>query len=545
MERKGRRGANRSLRVQIDRVEAYLAGLRVPADPDPRPVVFFNASTRISRLSLNAAFGLLASWSVRASGIPVRYWVCQQGMDSCVLGTDRRRPSALPPCADCLDFSGRIFPPSLRVPLVFSPPDLPRDSLQDASAEEMSRWVWNGLPLGELCMPSLRWSLRRHHLVDDSGTRLLLRRYLISAASLAEQIEARLRVEPPRALVLFNGITYPEAVAKALAERVGVRVITHEIGLRPFSAFFSRDHATFRKVALPNESPWTDAERGKLEEWVRTRTRGEFTMAGIHFWPRMRPIPPGLRRKIPRFRQMAAVFPNVIFDTSQVHANTIFPDMFAWLDSLVPVIRSHADTLFIVRAHPDEDREGKESQERVADWFHDRGLDRQPNTFFIGPRELVSSYELLHQAKLVLIYNSSVGLESAIQGKPVLSAGRARFSHVSIGWTARDEHHYLETLEQLLAAEQIDVPAEFSEQARRWLYYEAFHASLDLSPFLGADPRHPGMVGFRSFEPSAIADHPSLRVIRTGIVHDDQPFVMPMEGGGAPTPEPAPPPNYS
>ncbi|MEX0787826.1 MAG: hypothetical protein WD906_07805 [Anaerolineales bacterium] len=523
----------------MDRVEAYLAGLPVSASADPRPVVFFNASTRISRLSLNAAFGLLASWSVRASGIPVRYWVCQQGMDLCVLGTDRRRPTGLPPCADCLDFSDRLFPPSLRVPLVFSPPDLSVASLQDATAEELGRWVWKGLPLGELCMPSLRWALRRHHLVDDSETRLLLRRYLISAASLAEQVEARLRSEPPRALVVFNGITYPEAVAKAIAERSGVRVITHEIGLRPFSAFFSRDHATFRKVALPAESPWTDTERGVLQEWIRSRTRGDFTMAGIRFWPRMQPIPRGLRRAIPRFRQMAAVFPNVIFDTSQVHANTIFPDMFAWLDSLVPVIRAHADTLFVVRAHPDEDRRGKESQEPVADWFHDRGLDQEVNTFFIGPRELVSSYELLHQAKLVLIYSSSVGLESAMLGKPVLSAGRARFSHVSIGWTARDADHYRETLEQLLRAARVDVPEEYSEQARRWLHYEAFHASLDLSPFLEADPGHPGMVGFRAFEPSAVAANPCLRVIRAGIVHGDQPFVMPIDGHNKSMSEPA------
>jgi hypothetical protein len=541
VERAARRGPDRRLRVQIDRVEAYLSGIPVLADPDPRPVVFFNASTRISRLSLNAAFGLLASWSVRASGIPVRYWVCQRGMDLCVLGTDRRRPAALPPCADCLDFSDRLFPSSLRVLLAFSPPDLPGALLQDASTEEMSRWVWKDLPLGELCMPSLRWSLRRHHLVDDSGTRLLFRRYLISAASLAEQIEARLRLEPPRAFVLFNGITYPEAVAKALAERFGFRVITHEIGLRPYSAFFSRDHATFRKVALPDESPWTEAERGKLEEWVRSRTRGDFTMAGIRFWPEMQPIPPGLRRAIPHFRQMAAIFPNVIFDTSQVHANTIFPDMFAWLDSLVPVIRAHADTLFVVRAHPDEDRPGKESQERVADWFQDRGLDRQANAYLIAPRELVSSYELLHHAKLVLVYNSSVGLESAMLGKPVLSAGRARFSHVSIGWTARDADHYRETLDELLHAGRVDVPAEYSEQARRWLYYEAFHASLDLSPFLEAAPGHPGMVGLRAFEPSAVATHPSLRLIRTGIVQDDQSFVLPMEGHGAPMPGPAQP----
>ncbi len=39
--------------------------------PDQAPVVFFNASTRIRGVSLNAAFSLLSAWSLQLQGVPV------------------------------------------------------------------------------------------------------------------------------------------------------------------------------------------------------------------------------------------------------------------------------------------------------------------------------------------------------------------------------------------------------------------------------------------------------------------------------------------
>jgi len=56
--------ARRRLSRQIARVEAALRPADA-ADPKAPPIVFFNASTRIHRLSLNGAFGLLAAWGIR------------------------------------------------------------------------------------------------------------------------------------------------------------------------------------------------------------------------------------------------------------------------------------------------------------------------------------------------------------------------------------------------------------------------------------------------------------------------------------------------
>ena len=529
----------RDLSSQIARVEEYLG--RRPSKPfeGAGPVIFFNASTRIHRLSLNGAFRLLASWGLRAAGQEVKYLVCHAGMSPCVLGTDRRSPETSPPCRICRDLSRVLFPPSAVLPLTQDPSrmnGLYRE-LQRLPLEALVAWEYEGLPLGGMTQPSVRWVLHRHRLADSAVVRSLYAGYLASAVTVADEVQKLLSQWKPRAMVVFNGIFYPEAVARRVAEMAALPVITHEVGLQPGSAFFSHREATFREVELPDGLQWTPEQQDQLDQVLGRRFRGEFTMAGVQFWPEMKSLPASLAEKRGSFRQLVSVFTNVVFDTSQVHANVLFDDMFEWLNTLAGIMRRERDTLFVIRAHPDETRPGKESQESVTAWVQESLLDRMANVVFVGPDERLSSYELIRASKFVLVYNSSVGLEALILGTPALSAGRARFTQMPTTTFPASRSAYLETLGAFLNADRIDVTEAQSRNARTFLYYELFHASLDLSEFLVTDPELDGMVRFSHFAPARLAEADVFRVLREGIL-DGRPFLsagrsVPPEGGAA------------
>lgn len=518
----------RTIQKQVERVESHLASSS--AANDDAPVLVFNASTRIRTLSLNAAFSLLAAWAIRATGNPVRHLVCQAGMQQCMLGTDRSNPSKPPPCEQCVSFSRLIYPEDLSVVLGLDLElgDKLLPQLGSSSVEDLSTWSYRGLDLGQLCLPTIRWALRRHNLLDDDATRELYCQYLLSAASLSEVIERQLDVLLPRAIVLFNGITYPEAVARALALKREIPVVTHEVGLRPLSAFFSHEHATFRAVEVPGEAELERDWESDLESYLSDRRAGHFSMAGVQFWPEMEVLPDWLESKIASFESMVSVFTNVAFDTSQVHANTLFEHMFEWLDLLGKVIQETPETLFVIRAHPDEDRPGKESMETVAAWFASSGLRGRDNVVFIAPAEKASSYELIERARLVLVYNSSIGLEAAIQGRPVLCAGRARYAEAEAAFFPGNREDYLRTLNDFLAAVTVEVPERFAENGRLFMYRELYQASLDLSDFLQPYPSMQGMVTFRDFAPELLAEHPALQAISHGILEGKQ-FLMPSQ----------------
>jgi hypothetical protein len=558
------RGAVR--RLNNIRIAAFARTVaRIAPTPSGRPVAFFKASTGLDDLSWNSAFHLLASWALRLRGVPVAYFACNAGMSRCVLGTNRDRVTQLPPCKSCVQQArtlysavppasgqgGRGLPATTANWFGYSRDPELATALQGRTLEELMHFAWpqpdssrnpeilgtsaaaviddaetlGALPLGALCLPGLRWILRRHNLDDDEPTRFLLREYILSAWNVAGQFSSFLSATNPRLVVVFNGQFFPEAVARYVAQHTGRRVITHEVGLQPVSAFFTEGEATAYPIHIPDDFELDPDQNARLDAYLQSRFQGDFTMAGIQFWPRMRGLDQELLDKLSRYRQLVPIFTNVIFDTSQPHANGVFPDMFAWLDATLEEIRSHPDTLFVIRAHPDETRLRKESREKAEDWVDRSGAAALPNVVFIAPKEDLSSYELIERSKLVLVYNSTIGLEASILGVPVLCGGRARFTQYPIAFFPQTTAAYVKDLRSMLASTHIEVPVDFKRNARRFLYYQLFRTSLPFGRFLEPSVRKT-QARLRAFTIDDLLGAPAVRVILDGVL-DDGDFLLP------------------
>jgi hypothetical protein len=496
--------------------------------PTGQPVVFFKASTGIDDLSWNSGFHLLASWALRLKGIPVAYFACNAGMSKCVLGTNRDNPQREMPCRSCIYQSQALytgietFKRSDAQKSSVNWFDYRRDAtlatvLEKLSLTELMKFEWQGIPLGALCLPGLRWILRIHHLNDDENTRYLLREYILSAWNVARKFDEMLVQTQPRAVLVFNGQFFPEATARYVAQKRGIRVITHEVGLQPASAFFTEGEATAYPIHIPDEFELNDSQNAKLDGYLAKRFQGDFTMAGIKFWADMKKLDESFLRKTAQFKQIVPIFTNVIFDTSQPHANTVFEDMFDWLDMTLDVIREHRETLFVIRAHPDELRVRKSSRETVEGWVASQGVDKEPNVAFVGPRETLSSYELIQKSKFVMVYNSTIGLEASIMGAPVLCAGRARFTQYPTVFFPQTVEEVGRKMKEFLGAEKIEVPAEFKRNARRFLYYQLYRTSLPFGDFLEPSVRTT-QTRLKSFTLDKLRESESIRVVLEGVL---------------------------
>ncbi|MBI5945490.1 MAG: hypothetical protein HY864_14105 [Chloroflexi bacterium] len=459
------------------------------------PVIFFKASTGIDDLSWNSGFHLLTSWAFRLQGIPVIYFACNSGMSHCVLGTNRDNPQKEMPCKSCVAQAKALYNgvekfEGLKVGKsgvnwfdFQRGPEL-ENALSGLDVDHLSRFTYHEIPLGSLCLPGLRWVLRIHHLNDDESTRYLFREYILSAWNVAQKFDEMLDLTQPRAVVVFNGQFFPEATARYMALKRGIRVITHEVGLQPATAYFTAGEATAYPIHIPDQFEMNEEQNAKLDAYLAKRFQGDFTMAGIKFWADMKGLDESFLKKAADFKQIVPVFTNVIFDTSQPHANTVFEDMFDWLDMVLEIARENRETLFVIRAHPDELRVRKSSRETVEGWVSSRGVDKEPNVVFVSPRETLSSYELIQRSKFVMIYNSTIGLEASIMGAAVLCAGRARFTQYPTVFFPQTVEDARRKMKEFLAVDSIDVPLEFKRNARRFLYYQLFKTSLPFGEFL-------------------------------------------------------------
>ncbi len=504
--------------------------------PENPAVGFFVASSRLSGISLNAAFAYLTACGLQVAEIPVVYFACSAGMSRCVLGTNWQDPSQPPPCSACISQSRWLYAHAPTVDFTFQEDETLRSSIDQLNVLELSEYVHpaapdkgilEDIPLGNIVLPSLRWATRMHNLPDEEPIRFLFREYILSAWQVAIEYIKFLHQVNPKIMVVFNGVLYPEATVRWLAQRHGIRVITHEVGFKPFSAFFSDQQATAYKIDIPDGYELTTEQNKILDEYLERRFQGKFTMAGIQFWPEIHQVDEDLIEKANRFDQIVSVFTNVIFDTSQIHANTVFNSMFAWLDLVLDTIEAHPETLFVIRAHPDELRSGKQSRESVPGWIAQNGVENFKNVIFIGPKEYVSSYDLIRRSKFVMVYNSSIGLEAALMGKAVLCGGKARYTlHETVYFPHSSDAYQKQAEEFITADEEIEVPEKYMLNARRFMYFQLYKASLPFDAFLETHTR-PGFVRLKPFSWRQLKaeNSPTMRVIIDGILHD-QPFIL-------------------
>ena len=501
------RRIQREINLQLNRIQVWRVKRSFSRDLsscDIPPVIIFNASTRLSGLSLNAGFSLITSLALQKNNIPTHHVYCDHGLCPCVLGTDRDDPQKTPPCRECTRTSRLILKGPNSHSFTIKEDVEITQAVKDLDFGQLVSFTYKGIPLGQLVHPSMRWILRKHHLEDNKNNRLLAQNYIQSAWGVFMEFSDLIDALHPQAVVVFNGMFYPEAMARFAAQKKNIPVVSHEVGMLPFSAFYTYKEATAYPVKIDNEFHLSQAQETHLDGYLEKRFQGKFQTAGVKFWPEIQHFNPALREKINEYSKVVPIFTNVIFDTSQSHANTIFEHMFCWLELVIGEIKKHPDTLFIIRAHPDEIRPGKESRESVSEWFIENNLSEIPNLVFIPPDEYISSYELISTAKFVMVYNSTVGLEASIMGKPVLCAGKARYTQIPTVFFPDSIVSYASLLGEFLHADSVDHPTIMKENARRVLYSQLFRASLPFDEFLKEDGVWQGYVRLRNFSPDKL-----------------------------------------
>ncbi len=99
-------------------------------------MIFFNASTRLQGMSLNAGYSLITSWAASLQGVPVIHFVCNHGMPYCMFGSILNDPTDKPPCDICTGQSRKLFQNSNVRKFQYNPPRIIA-SISQCSLDEL------------------------------------------------------------------------------------------------------------------------------------------------------------------------------------------------------------------------------------------------------------------------------------------------------------------------------------------------------------------------------------------------------------------------
>src|SRR6185437_1343735 len=121
----------------------------------------------------------------------------------------------------------------------------------------------------------------------------------------------------------------------------------------------------------------------------------------------------------------------------------------------------------VVRQHPSERRPLQRSQTDVGGLLS-RSFGDDHRCRFVAAEDPVNSYDLLRAARLVLPFVSTIGIEAAAMGKPVLVSGACYYSDLGFVWSAGSREEYFDLLHRGIRG---DLAPRADQVERAWLCY--------------------------------------------------------------------------
>lgn len=163
-----------------------------------------------------------------------------------------------------------------------------------------------------------------------------------------------------------------------------------------------------------------------------------------------------------------------------IPATDLFPSTSDWLKFLELYAIEHTEIQIIVRIHP---REGIKQLGKPSEHFlllqEEFKIKKANNFIIIWPDDDISSYDLIELANLVLITISTMGLECARLGIPILSCSTEKYySNASFMQVASNLKEYEDKLNKMI---NLNYTFFMLRDAIRYNYWRNFILAIDFS----------------------------------------------------------------
>lgn len=344
---------------------------------------------------------------------------------------------------------------------------------------------YKGFPIGQWVLSSLISYFRQYppdlnnwHVVS------VYRGFLFSAAIVATGLGNYLEMNAIDAAILFNGRQSVTRVALEIFQQCGIRVLTHE------RAEYQRGHANIRANAhcmspepfkafwnMWGQVPLTRESLDAVSQWLIQRRYGA-NLAWIPFnKSSVSSSSLKTRMNLNQDKRLWALFTS---STDEVAGDPLlqgpYESQAAWVRDVVRWVGLRDDVELIIKVHPNLGGNyyiGKAVDELRI--YQEMKSALPANVRIVLPEDSVNAYSLAEEADVGLTFGSTIGLEMAMLGKPVLVASRALYEHGSEILTVRSKESLPGLLETCLHARP---DREIQRQAFRLAYYYIFRFEL-------------------------------------------------------------------
>ena len=294
-----------------------------------------------------------------------------------------------------------------------------------------------------------------------------------------------LQAEKPDLLVIPNGTILELGVAYQVARLLGIETVTFEFADQQERIWLAQND----EIMQHNTADlWNSLGNQPLPEKAKLALTGLFgARKNAHLWGnfarqwQQNPVKGGASvRESLRLdeRPMALLATNVLGDSLTLGRQRITQTMAEMIVRTIAYFMRHPEVQLVVRVHPGELKTHGTS---MVDVINQAYPELPENIHIIRPEDKTNTYDLMEIADFGLVYTTTVGMEMAMSGLPVIVTGKTHYAGKGFTLDPQTWKEYEQMLDQVshnptasrLTPEQVE---------KAWLYAYLFFFEFSL-PF--------------------------------------------------------------
>lgn len=441
-------------------------------------VLFFSA---YANWSYHTALEATWAHALKQRGAEVQFVTCNGLSGTCDIYRDNLNRRHANSCLDCQASTAGLFS-ELQMPYEWLGTYLPVGMRGKAEAwaselatDELLTATWRDFEVGKWAATSAYNQFRTAELdLNEAKVVKIVRDLLVGTVVILEAMDALLDAEKPDTMVLLNGRFFAHWTAIELAKKKGIRFVTHERGFHQDTVRFADNQRTHELDGMYDlwdewrDVPLLPEEVADTAEILEDRRMGR-NFSRMSFGPPPQNLDDVSKALQLDGRPVVAVFTSSDDETAAFpdRRRGAFPLSADFLPAVLDIARERTDAIFVIRIHPNIQKRQAGTNEdalRHAEQIRDSAPE---NVRVIMPLDDVSSYSLVDLADVGVVYASTVGLEMAVAGKPVLCMAQATYSHTGAAHQIDEPEQLAPALDRAL---ETGLDIETARTAMRWTY---------------------------------------------------------------------------
>ena len=240
-----------------------------------------------------------------------------------------------------------------------------------------------------------------------------------------------LSINKPDVVIVPNGTIQEFGVVYEVARYLDIPVNTYEFGDQRDRIWLAQNDKVMRQDTkdmweVYRDIPLNNYEKKKIRELFEARRKASVWKNFSRLWQQVPAKGVEIARKELGLdeRPMVLLATNVLGDSLTLGREIFTQSMEDWLVKTLQYFAGRKDAQLVIRVHPGEVLIHGQSMLDVIN----RVLPRLPEHIrVIAPSEKVNTYDLIAAADVGLVYTTTVGLEMAMCGVPVIVVGDTHY----------------------------------------------------------------------------------------------------------------------